>query len=821
MRKKLFKIVPALVLAATMAAGAFSTLAACVTTEPNNPTEQTENLTDKPLEGEIFADYTKGAAEGMHPTNGYTNGSPFNNFWTTDCVTYDGGVMKLHIKDNPTGSAEAFTEYYGGEERSYQNFGYGDYEVRMKPAKKEGTASTFFLYTGSSDIDPETGEPNPWDEIDIEFLGKDTTHVQFNYFVNGVGGHEYMYDLGFDASEEFHNYGFRWAEDHITWFVDGEPVYRIDAAEDVPLPSHASKIIMNYWCGSEAGEGWMGKFEDPDDKSPEYEWIKINSEPVWGEIPEKVEVEEYEGDWTAIEAISTTYDKSDNKVGTDYVLTPADDGKSATVSWTKAGNYDNINFDISEAAADKNWLHFVIENTGDNPVNARVNIRNTDNSATINQYAFGNGNTLATAINEGTTVNLAKGDKVEVEIYYTDIAGKVEIMLGSLQENLIELAGSIKISDIKLDKQGEIIIPEKGNNLPLTINDTEVSFNGNGAYVINTDTEANTMDISYTAVQGASYVNVAANVEEIASTKNVFNATIKNNGEEAVTVRIDIIAKNALPGAINHKACNLSATQDGETAQTALDWGGSTFVIAAGEESEVTVTYDTAYGPEQVQLLIDSSTYDDTAIHAGNITLSKVSFTGEGAVDPDIGESDEPVVVPEDGSVNLTFFPESAGNKYTVDTTAATDSVTMSYTGIGGSDYAFLSTNDAAQYANGKDTFTVTLKNNGESAVSVRVDIAGTTEVDNGQGGKSKILNTAAVASDGRHVDTNLAWGGSTVVLEAGEEVTLVISYDESTPKGNATAVLVSCDSHRGDANKYSGNVTISGFKFTSSSAAE
>ena len=35
-------------------------------------------------------------------------------------------------------------------------------------------------YTGPS-------EGKPWDEIDIEFLGKDTTKVQFNYFTHGRG----------------------------------------------------------------------------------------------------------------------------------------------------------------------------------------------------------------------------------------------------------------------------------------------------------------------------------------------------------------------------------------------------------------------------------------------------------------------------------------------------------------------------------------------------------------------------------------------------------------------------------------------------------
>ena len=101
----------------------------------------------------------------------------------------------------------------------------------MKPSANGGTASTFFVCTGPYDtkyvldengdyVLDENGQRltqnNPHDEIDIEFLGKDTTKVQFNFFVDGKGGNEYMYDLGFDASEEFHTYGFRWEVDAIT-----------------------------------------------------------------------------------------------------------------------------------------------------------------------------------------------------------------------------------------------------------------------------------------------------------------------------------------------------------------------------------------------------------------------------------------------------------------------------------------------------------------------------------------------------------------------------------------------------------------------------
>lgn len=115
----------------------------------------------------------------------------------------------------------------------------------MKPIKNDGVVSSFFTYTGPSDN-------NPWDEIDIEFLGKDTKKVQFNYFTNGIGSHEFIYDLGFDAREEFHVYDFEWRKDSITWYVDGAVVHTV--TEDIP--STSAKIMMNVWPGTGV-DSWL------------------------------------------------------------------------------------------------------------------------------------------------------------------------------------------------------------------------------------------------------------------------------------------------------------------------------------------------------------------------------------------------------------------------------------------------------------------------------------------------------------------------------------------------------------------------------------
>lgn len=807
MRKKLLYLLSATAIAATLSAGSLM-LAGC------GPQGKTDNLTDEPLNTTTtVADWSEGEAPAVFESDGWTNGSPFNTQWTANNVIYDNGVAKLTITDNPNGSEETFTEYYGGEMRTYQYFGYGDYEVSMKPSNKPGTASTFFTCTGSYDTNPHTGQPNPWDEIDIEFLGEDTTKVQFNYYVNGVGGHEYMYDLGFDASEDFHTYGFRWTEDYITWFVDGEPVYRVNATESSPMPSTAGRVLMNYWCGSSAAENWMGKFENPDDKGPEYQWVKTSAEVDWGEIPEPVEVEEYEGDWSKIDAASVEFSNSDNGVGTDYKVTPAADGKSAQITYTKAGNYDNVNFNASEAAAEKNWMHLTLKNNSSTATNnIRINIRNAENTATINAFGFGNDSLLVTNAGEGTTISLSPNMTMEVEIKFNGIAGNVELMLDSMQANAVEKASDITISDIKFDIQGELEIPETPveDNNGVTINGQKVKFDGNVGgqpYAINTDEESNSMNVTYTAAQGESYHNIKADIAAIASDKNIFSATITNNGENVVSVRVDIVASRAVNA--NTNVCNLSATMDGESVYTDLEWGGSMFNIPAGVTVEIEVVYDTSYGPSTLQFLIDTATYGDTATHEGDVTFSEMEFSGEGEVtDP---EPEEPITPPEGGTTEVDLGAVKVegntvenGGPYTAKVEDGKLGVT--YTEAKGNSYLNVNlTQGAIEVAAQNNVLTVQVTNNGTATVELRIDVMTDTKVNN-----TNACNISAT-QDGVAVRTDTDWGGSFFTIEAGKTVTIQVVYDGAR---TITGIQFLIDSFMGTDTTHAGNITIGDMAF-------
>lgn len=195
----------------------------------------------------------------MQKADGWSNGYMFDCTWRGDNVSFNNGIMTLKIDSDYENSG---TKWSGGEYRTNDFFHYGKYEVRMKPIKNDGVVSSFFTYTGPSD-------GNPWDEIDIEFLGKDTTKIQFNYFTNGVGEHEFVYELGFDASEEFHDYGFEWLEESIAWYVDGVAVH----TADVDIPSTPSKIMMNVWPGVGV-DSWLNAFDGQVPLEAQYDWIR-------------------------------------------------------------------------------------------------------------------------------------------------------------------------------------------------------------------------------------------------------------------------------------------------------------------------------------------------------------------------------------------------------------------------------------------------------------------------------------------------------------------------------------------------------------------
>lgn len=206
-------------------------------------------------------DFRDGNSTLFFASDGWTNGSCFDCGWYKQNTSLENGMLSLTIDKDHSGKYN----YSGAEYRTHEHYSYGYYETSMQAIKNDGVVSSFFTYTGPS-------EDNPWDEIDIEVLGKDTTKVQFNYYTNGVGNHEYMYDLGFDASNGFHTYGFDWQPNYIAWYVDGKEVYR--ATENIP--STPGRIMMNTWNGIGVDD-WLKPYDGKTPLTAYYQWVTYDN----------------------------------------------------------------------------------------------------------------------------------------------------------------------------------------------------------------------------------------------------------------------------------------------------------------------------------------------------------------------------------------------------------------------------------------------------------------------------------------------------------------------------------------------------------------
>ena len=195
----------------------------------------------------------------------WSNGSCFDCIFTPSNVSFSDSLMGLTINT----STNSGYSYSAAEYRTAASYGYGRYSVSMKPIHNDGVVSSFFMYTG-----PALG--TQWDEIDIEFLGKNTNEVQFNTFTNGVSSGGHLCQLGFDASESFHQYGFDWSSDSITWYVDGNAVYTL-SNKAAAIPVTPGRIMANVWNGkTSATKYWLNEYDGKTPLTAYYDYISWN-----------------------------------------------------------------------------------------------------------------------------------------------------------------------------------------------------------------------------------------------------------------------------------------------------------------------------------------------------------------------------------------------------------------------------------------------------------------------------------------------------------------------------------------------------------------
>ena len=698
----------------------------------------------------------------------------------------------------------------------------------MKPSANPGTASTFFVCTGPYDL--KDGVPNAHDEIDIEFLGNDTTHVQFNFFVDGIGAgvNEYMYDLGFDASEDFHRYGFRWLPDSITWFVDGVPVYKVTTNTSVKeggnlkvvekLPSTAGRILTNYWCGNERAWGWMGTYVgDSKDQGTEYKWIKTSAEGAPlnpSDEPTPVlptpDPECENGCYICGKCLSTTDACTDKCAG--HVVAPEGEVAQLGEFWTSNDSYTvegtNIKYSglgnsfacagvpVADLAAGKNTFTLTLTNNGAAVALVRVDVQGTTqvgNHSVINTSAkVGDINIGIDTLWGGSKLELAPGQSVTLVITYDEATDRGAVtnlvfFVDSCRGNGETYNSDITISNVTFTHDGEVVVPDPDPNptpenptstdLSTTINGTEFTFDGNVAdgYGVHADDTNNTIKVEYTNIVGNSYKNIWTNVSSVAGTRTTLSLKVTNNGTADAKFRIDMESQTKTSA--NTTCCNVSATMNGEYVWTDTNYGGTTFTIPAGQTVSIELVYDPSKLPTNVKFMIDSCQYDDSTSHAGEIVISEIVFSGEytsveGGEEPKMDYTDLYVEFKTENTEYTINVPDPA-NPWVNSVDIAFADVTNTWQNVN---------IWVADKSEGCSVFTMKVKNNGENTVNVWVQI--------------KDANNA----DLQNSNKNIAPG-------AEEEITVDYS-------GTANVIYFFIDStNAATEGATSGNVTLSGLK--------
>ena len=214
----------------------------------------------------LFLPYPKLDTKRWFVAHGWNNGSIQSCEWRKEALTPNEGNLRITLSDN----GGNISDLGCGEIQTRERYGYGMYSARIRAASGSGLNTAFFTFIG-----PQHKQPH--DEIDFEFLGKNTRKVQLNYYVNGKPQGEKMIELGFDASEAMHEYSFVWEPERIRWYIDGKLVHETE--KGAIIPTHPSKIYLSLWSASPKVKSWLGPFEFTGEKHAEFSDVKFTALP--------------------------------------------------------------------------------------------------------------------------------------------------------------------------------------------------------------------------------------------------------------------------------------------------------------------------------------------------------------------------------------------------------------------------------------------------------------------------------------------------------------------------------------------------------------
>lgn len=258
------------------AALSMSMFAACSSDESDDSKSPSGPVADAPADPGATAPGTDDPNATTPGTENPGAGEQITLPTTTDLPPVRVATENTFPKNESVGALDtANYNYYGAELTGRDQFTYGRFEARMKMVSIPGSVSSMFLY-----YDPSYLLDNePWNEIDIEVLGKNPGEWQSNLITRepnvmledgtkktGIKQtSEYVTGFGYDATADFHLFALIWTPEYISWEIDSVEVRRDvlgmetkTVHDQVAFMTEQQSLRFNLWASKSAA--WVGKF---------------------------------------------------------------------------------------------------------------------------------------------------------------------------------------------------------------------------------------------------------------------------------------------------------------------------------------------------------------------------------------------------------------------------------------------------------------------------------------------------------------------------------------------------------------------------------
>lgn len=122
---------------------------------------------------------------------------------------------------------------FGGEIYSVDKQGYGIYEIRMKVPNVPSSITGFFMYY----------PPDFHSEIDMEVFNDSSGKLLLTTYADGKVSNESTIQLGFDPTQDFHDYRFEYSENQVVFYVDDQLVDTFNSE----IPKTGMQLMINCW----------------------------------------------------------------------------------------------------------------------------------------------------------------------------------------------------------------------------------------------------------------------------------------------------------------------------------------------------------------------------------------------------------------------------------------------------------------------------------------------------------------------------------------------------------------------------------------------